>query len=891
LRKLAWAAALVLPTVASAAARAQEPARKPVVRTLANGLTVVAKSAPGSGLVALVCYVDGGNRTEPAELSGLSHYYEHLVFRGGTAKQAELETRKVFTQLGTFYGYTSDDATCFYFIAPLSSLDEALWRHKDAVTKVIVTQEKVAKEREVVLSEYKMSVTDSPQGSLWHDLYRTAFEKHPYGRTTIGLREVIEKCDLERFRSFYQERYVPNHMVISVVGDLPEEKLLEKVQAHWSDLARGRESFELGDTEPPQKQAKLHEESREGIAQSYLALGFHGPGALDPARVVHDVLARALSGGESARLPHELVARRIALGAAAYAPSTKDAGLFAVAIDAEPGKETRALEEAVAVLRGVAQKGVSPDELENAKRRLSTETILGAESVKDEALRFAHWAVMGDPDVGTTYLDKVRAVTAEQVQSAAKSLFRPENATLGVVRPKGGTAVDWLALVAKLSGESPAPAAELVRHASGARIVLEESARAPLVAVEVRVRGGSLAERPGEEGLAALVERCLLRGTKRLDRAAVAREWDRLAVRLGTSSDRESTTLSLRATEETFEPALALLGETIREPAFAPEEVKASREEQLEAIRSVEDDSYSLTNERYALALYGPAHPYGRPLLGTKSTVERFERADLARFHERVYRPENFVVAVVGAISRSRALALLEKHVLSAMRAPGEPASLEAPPLPEPHPGVVVLDRKREQATFDLGLVTVAAADPDSIPLQVAARHLGNELFFRYVYEQGIAYRMWTRLGPGLGARPLTLEMGVTPANFEKARRGLEESVRALVEKPLGDDDVARAKQDLLNRFALARETGADRARSLASWEALGVGFDWEDKLPERLKAITAADVNAALKRRVDPARFTLVIVGDRAALEAAGARFPSEIERPASPEKKREPD
>src|SRR5580704_6584705 len=149
---LAAAAALV-PT----AVRASD-AEKPVATTLPNGLRIVAKEARGTGLVALACFVDGGNRTEPPELSGLSHYYEHLVFRGGTAKQKELETRKVFTQLGTFYGYTTEDSTCFYFVVPLSNLDEALWRHRDAVTNVQVTQEKVDKERDVVMNEFRTSV-------------------------------------------------------------------------------------------------------------------------------------------------------------------------------------------------------------------------------------------------------------------------------------------------------------------------------------------------------------------------------------------------------------------------------------------------------------------------------------------------------------------------------------------------------------------------------------------------------------------------------------------------------------------------------------------------------------------------------------------------------------
>jgi predicted Zn-dependent peptidase len=576
MRKALLLAAIVIPT-----AQALADDAKPVQKRLANGLRVIAKEAKGTGLVALACFVDGGNRTEQAELSGLSHYYEHLVFRGGTKKQKELETRKVFTQLGTFYGYTTEDSTCFYFVVPLSNLDEALWRHRDAVTNVEVTQEKVDKERDVVMNEYRMRVADSPAGALYHELYRTAFTKHSYGRTTIGLREVIEGSKLDRFRSFYEERYVANQMVIAVVGDMPVEKLLEKVEATWNSAPKGKESFELGQKEPEPTEARVVEQIREGTQQTHIAVAFPIGGAMDEERLIGDVLSFVLSGGESSRLQRGLVARRIALSAGAWSPSCKDPGLFTLGMSAEPEKEAVALEEALSILRGIALSGPTEEELENAKRRLSTETIFGGEALKDEALRLGSWAILGDPEVGTTYVEKIKKVTAEQVKRVAAKLFHSSRATLSVVRPKGPER-DWKKSLQKL--DSDEGRAVRVEHASGARLIIEETRRSRVVA-------------------AHLTEALLARGTKRLDRAALAREMDRLAVRIGTSSGSESTSLSIRATDETFEEAIKLAGEMLYEPAFADDEVKRAREETLEAIASVEDDSFGLTQQRFAEAL------------------------------------------------------------------------------------------------------------------------------------------------------------------------------------------------------------------------------------------------------------------------------------------------
>jgi zinc protease len=243
------------------------------------------------------------------------------------------------------------------------------------------------------------------------------------------------------------------------------------------------------------------------------------------------------------------------------------------------------------------------------------------------------------------------------------------------------------------------------------------------------------------------------------------------------------------------------------------------------------------------------------------------------------------VVAVVGSIDRARALALVEKHLL---RSPGDPAKPTAPrrysvpAAPVARAQTVLVDKKREQATLNLGAPLVSVTDPDYLPLQVALRHLGNVLFFKYVYEEGVAYRMWTYLRAGIGVRPVVLETGIAAQNCVRVRDGLVGAVRSLVETGLSADDLGKARKDYVNRLLLAREKGEDRARSLSSYELQGVGFDYEDRLPGKLEAVTPESVARALKR-VDPSKLALVVVGDRAALEKEGATFP--------PPEKKEPD
>jgi zinc protease len=147
---------------------------------LDNGLQIIMKEQHEKNLIAVNAYVMGGSRTETPDISGLSHYYEHMIFRGGTGKQAELETRKEFMGLGTFYGFTSDDVTDYYIVTTKENLDEALWRHVDAVMNLELTQENVDQERQVVIEEYNMG-WDRPDYRVYYLMAETAYRSTPTG--------------------------------------------------------------------------------------------------------------------------------------------------------------------------------------------------------------------------------------------------------------------------------------------------------------------------------------------------------------------------------------------------------------------------------------------------------------------------------------------------------------------------------------------------------------------------------------------------------------------------------------------------------------------------------------------------------------------------------------
>lgn len=837
-----------------------------------NGLRIITKEAFAKDLIALNLYVDGGNRTETARLSGLSHYYEHLIFRGGTKKQKELESRKHFMSIGEFTGWTSSDVTCYGFLVPASSFDDALARFVDAVMNVEVTQEKVNREREVVLSEFKQSYGDSPNGWMHYNLLRTAFKVHPYGRTTIGLRDVIEQADLERFKTFYAERYVPNHMVVAVVGAIPHDVAAEKVARAWESYAPGKESFETGEVEPVQDGLRVIVEPRRSEVV-YGCIGFKAPPASSPDAHVLAVLAHVLGGGESSRLDREVKMKRaLALSVGAWFDDCKHPGLLGLSFSAEPGKEVAAIE---AIAKEAARLGTEPPdaaELERVKTKIASDYVFTNESYLAQANRLTWFGVVGDPSLGGDWLDRIRSVRPEEVATAARRYFGTSTATASLVvpdsekeKPSESAIAAALAPLDAKTERAPRARTLVKKLANGITVIAREDHSAPVVACVLKTKDPLAWER--REGTGVLADYLIGRGAGGLSREAFAARIDELGIRFGTDVDHDFLTGSVQTTRERFEDGLDLLSKALLAPAFDAAELEKAREELITRIKAVEDDGFAFAGREFQTAVFGDER-YGRPAEGTVDTVKLVTRDDIVAWHRAALRPSRTIVAIAGDLDAESAVALVERR-FGALAEPDAPPPGVGPRSSTP-PGDRLIDRPREQVCFRLGHRGIAMTDPDWIPLMIGIRHLSSEVFFRFVYENGMAYRAWTYLGSGLLAKPFTFEMGVSTANFPKARSGLEAMLRELAEKGLTEEQFAKAKSEIVSRHLLAQQTVASQASSLAHYEALGIGWRRLDELPAIVEKTTLAQVNAALERDLHPDKLVIAVVGD---LKKAGLK------------------
>ena len=843
-----------------------ETADRSETSTLDNGLTVILKEDHSRDIIALNVFVDGGARTESADISGLSHFYEHLIFRGGSKRLGMTELRRQFQGLGEFYGYTDFDLTDFHFVVPTSNFDEALWRFTDGLMELIPNANMVEIERQVVLEELDQRYIDDPSGRVFHQLLRNAYTTHPYGRTRIGSREVIESANLASLRTFYNERYVPNQMIMAVVGDFESREMLAKIEGAFGGYRRGRESFETGETEPEQTEFIQTELSMD-VASTYAMLGYHTPNATHPDFTVLLVLDAILGKGHASRLGKALVYDQpIAAEFYTYLPWTVDPGLFMIYCQADPLDEKKALQTIWKEIANLASAGPSEAELEAAKARLENQHALKNETYLDQAQSLCRYALIGDPHLETTYIPRIRAVSTADIRRVVARYLKPSNCTLSLVRSSGAEAIGYRDVAYSfdrhdpLESEKP-PARPATRRSltNGLRVIVEEDHASETAGVTLLFRGGLWAER-SKLGIANLVAEVLPRGTLYKSREEVTSTIDKLGISLETSADQDFITLKVACASRVFPEAFRLVHEIAFEPSFEKYEVEKARSLILERISSLKDDSYEFAENEFKRLIYGSS-VYSGHKLGTSESVTSMKVADLKEFHWRTFTPANAVLCIVGDVNQQEVFQLAES-ILGGMPS-GSEFEFERGNVPGVREASELrIKRNQAQVILEMGFMGPAVTEADYINLKPAVSVLSSRLFYKYVYDEPITYRMWVWTSPLAGPSPIRFETGVALKDFETSYTGIKTAVRDFVESGFSEEEFEHAKADIIQSFLLAHETNLKRSSAMAMYEGLGLGFDYLQRYPKLIEAVTKDIALRTAQEYMDLESQIVVITG-----------------------------
>ncbi|MBM3269697.1 MAG: insulinase family protein [Candidatus Sericytochromatia bacterium] len=460
------------------------------------------------------------------------------------------------------------------------------------------------------------------------------------------------------------------------------------------------------------------------------------------------------------------------------------------------------------------------------------------------------------------------ALAALAVAFQAPSSFAVASSALAPPAPASAAAAT------KARVAVPVPAR--FRLSSGLEVLLVERHDLPIVALQLVIRTGAVADPPEMAGLASLTADLLTEGAGKRTAAEIADTFDFLGATFSSSGDYDKSFLRLDTLEKDFDAGLEIFADALLRPVFAQEEIDRIREQRLAGLESMLDDANRVLAVAADRATYG-TYPYGRLDGGTTETLGRIGRDDVLGFYSAYYRPDNAFLVVVGDISATEVRAKLDR-ALGAWT--GKAAAFTPPPPPLPIAGreVRLVDMDVTQSYIQLENLAIRRNHPDYFPAMLMSYILGGGSVARLYRDirdaQGLAYGAYSYLQPRFLAGKLTLELQTKLPSTDRALASLLAAMRKMRDAGPTDEEMTMARDYFTGSFALRLESNGDLAREITNTHFYGLGDDYLAGYQQRIRGVTKKQVHEAARRYLDPTRYSLTIVSKADEVESRLAQF-----------------
>jgi len=399
---------------------------------LDNGIRIVTKQLPQVRSVAMGVWVNVGARDERAEEGGLSHFIEHMIFKG-TERRTALQIAKEFDAIGgQCNAFTSKENTCYYAKVMDTHVDTMVDLLSDIFLNSVFDPGEVERERQVILQEIKM-LEDTPDDHIHVLLAQALWGSHPLGRSILGTPKTVTGFDSDTIREYFSRAYLPERIAITAAGNLKHASFAESIAVAF-EVVRNRNTFPKRTTPSMDWLATAHPKNLE---QVHICLGTKGVHATDPQRHACALLNVVLGGNMSSRLFQEIRERRgLAYSIFSFASSYCDTGLLGVYVGVDKSNTLEVLRLIVKEMKRFKEKPINGSELINAKEHLKGGLYLAAESTDNQMTRLAHNEINFGRHIPLEELiGDIEKVTAEDILKQARDSFHDKAVSLALLGP------------------------------------------------------------------------------------------------------------------------------------------------------------------------------------------------------------------------------------------------------------------------------------------------------------------------------------------------------------------------------------------------------------------------------------------------------------------------
>lgn len=418
--------------------------------TLDNGMKVVIKEMHHAPVATWWVWYRVGSRNEIPGITGSSHWVEHMLFKGTPRYPAGILDKTISRDGGLWNAMTWIDWTAYFETMPANKISLGIDLEADRMVNSLFEEEEVGSERTVIISERSGS-ENSPTWLLYEELIGTAFRVHPYHHTVIGDKTDLESMSQEDLYNHYKRYYVPNNATAVLVGDVDTDKMLDLIAEKYGDIPAGEQPPDVTREEPPQHGERRLTVNREGNT-AYVMMAYRAPAIDDPDFFPLVVLDSILSGPSSfnafggggtsnktSRLYKALVDTELAASISGGVTPTIDPYLYTISATVRTGRTPEEVQAAIdAELARVATKSVTKTEFEKALKQAKALFAYSSESVTNQGMWLGMTETLADDYTWfENYLDRLMAVTLDDVSRVAEEVLNPKQRTVGWYVPTG----------------------------------------------------------------------------------------------------------------------------------------------------------------------------------------------------------------------------------------------------------------------------------------------------------------------------------------------------------------------------------------------------------------------------------------------------------------------
>ena len=857
---------------------------------LANGMKVIFYPTHKAPVVAVQVWVNTGSADERKGEEGISHFIEHLVFKGTEKYGVGEIANTVEAAGGNLNAYTTYDRTVFYISLSKHFADVAF----DGLSQMMGSPKfdpvEIDNEREVVIEEIKRSL-DNPQHIASQAMFAQVYKKHSYGIPIIGYEKIIRSISPKKLKQYYQDRYTPKNMTLVIVGDLEDKQAKALAQKYFASFKVSKLRKVVRKKEPVQTKARF-QINKFDSKENLLNISWPIPNIKHKDIPALDLLSMVLGSGESSRLHENIRNQHEAVNwiyASAYTP--KDQGLFSIGAGLQEEKIPKCLNLIQEQLERVLKGDIQKEEIAKAILNLENHEFFSMESVDGIASNVGQYLHLFEDDkYFNKYLKQIKSLSTLDLQKVAKKYLKPEAMNISCLSSKEsklelekfqlwhksykGTYLQNKKLVkavkakfAKIDTSKSAHAQKQIHEtlSNGIEILVIPAKDSPTMSIVSGNLAGLRIEDKHNMGISNLLSRVWDSSALNMPEQEFKNYLDSNALYLSSFSGYNSMGLKISALSYKADQAIEVLSACLKNPSFSHATLLREKESVIQSIQNRIDNPAAVANQLLMENVFA-GHPYAMDVEGNEDVLNRLQEKDLQNFRKQCLEAQPLKIVAIGNFDAKEMFSKLKKEFSSFRTQIKTPPKFPLSALKEDKNIFKQMDK--EQSHIFIAYHGLTLDHKDRFVLKVLRAILsgqGGRLFMELRDKESLAYTVAPMDMSGIDAGYFGAYIACSPDKAEKAVKMLHAEFDKLCKEAIPQQELDRAIRYIIGKRDISMQKNSSIANAYLFDLLYGMGLSEETEFAKNIEAVTSEQV-MKLAKEIFSKKCVRVLVGRKSA-------------------------